>query len=336
MSEINDQQIYDNYNRPIQYLRLAVTDRCNLRCFYCMPEEGINFVPRKELLRYEEMERLVSLLAPAGISKIRITGGEPFVRRDLMPFLGRLTRIPGVKQVNITTNGVLTWKYMEQLKAIGISSINLSLDTLDPGRFFEITRRDNLKEVMKTMDAAQKHDIPLKINCVVIDGKNDEDILPLTRLAKDRPVDVRFIEEMPFNGDGRKYASLKWNHKKIIGLIKSHYPGIVRISDPLHSTSSNYLIPGFKGKVGVIAAYSRTFCGACNRVRVTALGMLKTCLYDDGVFDLKNLLRTEPDDRKVRDQLIRIFQKRAKDGFEAEKLRDKNKPVGESMATIGG
>ncbi len=336
MSDTTAQQIYDNYNRPIQYLRLAVTDRCNLRCFYCMPEDGIHFVPREELLRYEEMERLVSLLAPVGITKIRITGGEPFVRRDLIPFLARLTSIPGVNQVNITTNGVLTWKYMEQLKALGISSINLSLDTLDPGRFFKITRRDNQKDVMKTMDAAQKHGIPLKINCVVMDGKNDEDILPMTELAKDLPVDVRFIEEMPFNGDGRKYARLKWNHKKITGLIKTHYPGIISISDPLHSTSANYQIPGFKGKVGVIAAYSRTFCGSCNRVRVTALGILKTCLYDDGVFDLKNLLRTEPDDRKVRETLIRIFQKRTKDGFEAEKLRDKSKPVGESMATIGG
>jgi len=329
-------QIFDNFNRPIQYIRLAVTDRCNLRCFYCMPAKGINFVPRKELLSYEEMERLVRILTPLGVSKIRITGGEPFVRRDLVPFLGRLKDISGVKKLNMTTNGVFTWKYIDQLKDLGISSINLSLDTVDSKRFYEITRRDKFKDVLKTFDAVLDAGIPLKINCVVMDGINDKDIISVARLAESNPVDVRFIEEMPFNGDGIRYPELRWDHTRIMTEIRNHYPELIKIPDPAHSTSLNYQIPGFMGNVGVIAAYSRTFCASCNRIRITALGMLKTCLYDGGVFNLKKFLRSEPDDQKVERKLIQLIQKRSKDGFEAENLRSKSKPVRESMATIGG
>ncbi len=329
------EQIYDNYNRPIQYLRLAVTDRCNLRCFYCMPEH-MQFVSKKELLSYEEMERLASILAPMGVSKIRITGGEPFVRRELLPFLNRLSKIDGIDQLNITTNGVLTWKYMKQLKDIGIHTMNLSLDTIDKHRFFEITRRDTLDDVLRTLHSALEYDIRLKINAVVMDGKNTSDILPMAELARKYPLDVRFIEEMPFNGKGSNHDVLKWDHKKIIQTIKDCYPAMKRVQDGPSSTSTNYQIPGFKGLVGVIPAFSRTFCGQCNRIRVTALGMLKTCLYDDGVFDLKRMMRNEKDDGRIRQQLIKLFKARTKDGFEAEQNRAFDKPLKESMSTIGG
>jgi len=328
--------IFDNHGRPIQYLRLAVTDRCNLRCFYCMPEEGIKFVPRNELLTYEELERLVKILAPYGVSKIRITGGEPFVRRDLISFLENLTRIEDVSEIHITTNGVLTWKYIDALKAMEITSINLSLDTMDPDRFLEITRRDVYKDVMKTMDAILKVGIPLKINCVVMDGVNGDDILPLVELGRNSPISVRFIEEMPFNGEGARNDVIFWNHERIMERIRTKFPDLKENQDAPHSTSRNYRIPGFEGSVGVIAAFSRTFCNACNRIRITALGQLKTCLYDTGVLDLKALLRSTKDDQVILDALLKVFGQRPKDGFEAEAKRLNGEAVHESMSTIGG
>src|SRR5690606_30797485 len=182
--------IRDNHGRPINYLRLAVTDRCNLRCFYCMPEEGINFLPKPHLLTFEEMVRMVTLMAEMGITKVRITGGEPFVRKDMMAFLRSLKNIPGIEQVNITTNGVLTAPLVPELKELGISSVNLSLDTLDRERFKEMTRRDELPNVLKTLDALLENGIKTKINAVVMAGKNDQDILQLVNLSKELPVSV--------------------------------------------------------------------------------------------------------------------------------------------------
>ncbi|MCL4151789.1 UNVERIFIED_CONTAM: hypothetical protein GTU68_024549, partial [Idotea baltica] len=167
--------LIDNHGRPITYLRLAVTDRCNLRCFYCMPEEGITFLPKPHLLTFEEMLRMVRMMAELGIKKVRITGGEPFVRKELMSFLRELVAIPGIEKVNITTNGVLTEHLVPELKALGISSINLSLDTLDRERFKEMTRRDELPNVLRTLDALLEHEIDTKINAVVMAGKNDQD-----------------------------------------------------------------------------------------------------------------------------------------------------------------
>ena len=190
-------KLIDNYGRPIQYLRLAIIDRCNLRCFYCMPEEGIKFVKREELLTYEEMERLVSVFGELGVTKLRLTGGEPFLRRDFVPFLERVSQIDHISKISITTNGVLTHKYIEDLKRLGIKSINLSLDTLDKSKFFEITRRDNYEDVMKTLDLLKSNDFHIKINAVVMQGVNEEDIVPLTGLISDYPIEMRFIEEMP-------------------------------------------------------------------------------------------------------------------------------------------
>ena len=329
-------QLFDNHGRQINYLRLAVTDRCNLRCFYCMPEEGIEYVARQQLLTYEEMVRLVKVLVPLGIEKVRLTGGEPFLRRDFMDFLRSIHDIPGLQQINLTTNGTLTEKYVPELKALGIHSVNLSIDSLDRDRFYEITRRDSLPQVWSTFEALLAAGISTKLNAVVMDGRNIDDILPMVALTKQYPVSVRFIEEMPFNGDVAHYQKLPWDHRRIIAHIREAYPDLEKLPDPPSSTSYNYQIPGHQGSVGVIAAYSRTFCGTCNRIRITPQGLLKTCLYDQGVFNIRDVIRAGAIDQQVQDAFTSALQHRARDGWEAEGRQNRDPNARESMATIGG
>jgi molybdenum cofactor biosynthesis protein A len=328
--------LLDNHGRKINYLRLAVTDRCNLRCFYCMPEEGLDWLSRKELMTYEEMLQACSLLVKMGIEKIRITGGEPFVRKDIMKLLTALSALDGLKELSITTNGVLTAPHVAELKRIGVRSINLSLDTLDANRFFAITRRDEFAKVMETMEQLLKHDMEVKINTVVMAGKNTQDIIPLVELTKELPVSVRFIEEMPFNGDGHSYSGIEWDYVRILDEIRQAFPDIQKVPDPLYSTSYNYHIPNHKGSIGIIAAYSRTFCGTCNRVRITPQGVLKNCLYDDGVLNIKDLMRSGVNTIELEETLRAAFNSRQKDGWQAERKRMENPNFHESMATIGG
>lgn len=328
-------QLFDNHGRVLNYVRLAVTDRCNLRCFYCMPEEGIQYINKTELMTYEEIHRAMKLLANMGIEKVRITGGEPFIRKDMMKLLWAIRRINGIREINITSNGTVLEQYIPELKKLGINSINLSLDTLDRARFFEITRRDVFDKVMRTFELLLENDFKVKINTVVMAGQNEEDIIPLVDLAKDLPISVRFIEEMPFNGEGAHYQKLHWTHKQILQKIKTKYPNIQKLPDPPSSTSMNFKNPTHKGSVGIIAAYSRTFCGTCNRIRITPKGMLKTCLYDSGVFNIKKIMREGATDEQLRTTFLDAFKHRAKDGFEAEQGRFGNS-VSESMATIGG
>ena len=325
--------IYDNHNRPITYLRLAVTDRCNLRCFYCMPEEGIKYLPKNQVLTYEEMERVVRVLAGLGVNKVRITGGEPFVRAGLMDFMHRLADIDGLNDISLTTNGVLTTPHIADLANLGVRAVNLSLDTLDRERFRQITRRDELPAVLNTLDALLSAGIQTKINAVVMDGQNTQDIVPLVELTRSLPVDVRFIEEMPFNGEGSHYPVLHWTHQRIIDEIRAHFPTLQKLPDPPFSTSANYQIPGHRGTIGIIAAFSRTFCGTCNRIRLTAQGTLKTCLYDNGVLDVRALLRSGASDDELTAAFLSAFAHRPFNGFEAEQNRSE---VTESMATIGG
>lgn len=330
--------LYDNHGRPLEYLRLAVTDRCNLRCFYCMPEEGIKYLPKQELLTYEEMERLVSLLAGLGVRKVRLTGGEPFVRRDLVPFMARLAAIPGLDDISLTTNGVLTAPYVPELARLGVKAVNLSLDTLDRARFASITRRDELPRVLDTFYALLSAGIQVKINAVVMEGQNIQDILPLAELTRELPVEVRFIEEMPFNGGSHAAtpATLPWNHRRIREHLEQHFGALVPLPTPAGATASEFTIPGHIGHVGIIAAYSRTFCGSCNRIRLTAEGGLKTCLYDQGVLDVRALLRSGSSDSAIVEALAQAFRYRAADGFEAERRRPVHQLSFESMSTIGG
>ena len=333
---MNSSTLFDNHGRPISYLRLSVTDRCNLRCFYCMPEKGIQYLPRTELLSYEEMLRLIRILAGLGVSKVRITGGEPFVRRDLIQFLEKLSEIQGIEAINLTTNGVLTAEHIPALKAIGISTVNLSLDTLDRNRFHEITRRDLLPEVMKTYEQLLSAGIKVKVNAVVMEGKNTIDIPAMAELAESNPVEVRFIEEMPFNGEGSHYQQLAWTHRQIHQVLGEIYPDLHELPAPPHSTARIYSSSRLIGKLGIIPAFSRTFCGDCNRIRITAQGTLKTCLYDEGVLDLKALLRSGKSDSEMEDSFKLVFNQRFKDGHEAEAARGKQSPVKESMSAIGG
>jgi molybdenum cofactor biosynthesis protein A len=325
--------IIDQHNRPINYMRLAVTDRCNLRCSYCMPEFGMKFLHKSALLTFEEMLRLCDITAKMGVNKIRITGGEPFVRNNLMDFLWKLSDIDGINEIALTTNGVLTEPHLKDLKALGIKTVNLSLDTLDKNRFFEITKRDEYEKVMSTLYKLMEQDFEVKINAVVMEGKNTEDIISLTEFTRNNPVSVRFIEEMPFNGVGATAPILLWDFVKILQEIKSQYAGIHKIKDGKYSTSYNYQIPNHVGTVGIIAAYSRTFCGTCNRIRVTAQGELKTCLYESGGLSIKDLMRNGFSDEKITKILLDTIQKRPKDGHEAESMGTEIK---ESMSAIGG
>jgi cyclic pyranopterin phosphate synthase len=243
-------------------------------------------------------------------------------------------KVNGVHELHITTNGILTSPHIDELSDLGIRSVNLSLDTLNAERFKNITRRDEFAKTWETFQQLLAKNIHVKINAVVMEGKNIDDILPMIKLTKDNNVSVRFIEEMPFNGEGNHYPKLTWTHNKILSYIKQEFPGLVKLPDAPSATAYSYQVPGHQGTIGIIAAFSRTFCGTCNRIRVTAQGTLKTCLYDDGVLNIKELIRSGEPDAMIERHLMKAFSSREKDGFEAEKKR--KQIVTESMSTIGG
>lgn len=300
-----------------------------------MPEEGINYVDRKELLSFEEILRITEVFAQLGVNKVRITGGEPFLRKGILKFLRELTNINGIKSTHITTNGTLTDDKVNSIKEIGINSVNLSLDSLDPDRFYKITRRDSFDKVITTLTELIDQDIATKINMVVMNRHNIEDILPMIELTKHNDISVRFLEEMPFNGTGSHSGMKTWNYAQILEYIKTYHPKLKKSNDHPNSTSMDYTIPGYDGSIGVIASYSRTFCGSCNRLRLTPTGLLKTCLYDSGVFNIKDLIRAGASNKDIEQALHEALSHRAKDGHEAERKRA-HIAINESMATIGG
>ncbi|MCF6359996.1 MAG: GTP 3',8-cyclase MoaA [Cyclobacteriaceae bacterium] len=323
----------DSFGRPLEYLRLAVTDRCNLRCFYCMPAEGINYVPRKDLLSYEEMLRLTRIFVQLGVNKIRLTGGEPFVRHNFYGFLKRLTKIEGLDKIAITTNGSVAGKHIPFLKEIGITSINLSLDTLNKEKFNKITRRDFFDQAMETYNSVLDAGIKLSINMVVMEGRNIEDIVPMAMLTKNNDVTVRYIEEMPFNGKGAR-NTIGYNHRKILETLKSNLPALSPLTFEDGTTAQEYSIEGHNGKVGIIAAHTRTFCSSCNRIRVTATGQMKNCLYDDGVLNIKRMLTNGSSDQMICEAIKAGYSKKFKDGRVSE--ANQTEAISESMSSIGG
>ncbi|MDR6462021.1 GTP 3',8-cyclase MoaA [Chryseobacterium sediminis] len=325
----------DKFGRNINYLRLAIVDRCNLRCTYCMPENGLTWIKQNELMTDEEMLRICSVFTKMGVDKIRITGGEPFVRKNSIELIRKISELDGLTDLSLTTNGLLTEPYIPELKKFGIKSVNLSLDTLDKDRFFKITRRNSFDKVMKTLEGLLQHHIKVKINTVVMENENIEDIIPLVELTKNLPVDVRFIEEMPFNG-GDTDISLKWNFSQIYHYIKEYFPEIQKIQDPKHSTAYNYNVPGFTGNIGIIAAYTRSFCGDCNRIRITPSGILRTCLYEGTGVNLKDEIRLGKTDEELKGIIINSIQNKQKDGWEAQKESLSASQIHQSMATIGG
>lgn len=326
--------LVDNHNRQINYLRLAVTDRCNLRCNYCMPSEGINFAKNDKLFTLEELARLASILVSQGIDKIRITGGEPFVRKDLMVLLRHLAVLEGLNEISVTTNATLIGPYIDELKQLGITNINVSLDAINRDTFERITRRNQYDVVHDNMLRLITEGFNVRINFIALDGQNTQDILPILELTKHFNVAVRFLEEMPFNGGSRSFDTISWDYKRILAYIKEAYPEYYQLESPSTSTSINYKIPGFKGTFGVIPSFSRTFCGTCNRLRISATGDVITCLYGKPKMNLRDILRGENSEERVKEHIRSAIGSRAKTGFEAQQ---ENRGVFKSsMTSIGG
>ncbi|MDB5277132.1 MAG: moaA [Ferruginibacter sp.] len=322
----------DNHNRVINYLRLSVTDNCNMRCQYCMPAEGIEFSHNKELLSWDEMFLLASTFIELGITKIRITGGEPFVRKGLMDFLHRLAAVKGLEEISITTNATLIGEHIAALKALGILNINVSMDSLDKDRFNAITRRNYFDVVYNNVLQLLQNGFNVKINCVVMNGLNTDDILPFIEFAHEQNVSVRFLEEMPFNGHSKSFEKIEWDFLKIMDHIQQHFPGTHRMNDGPSSTSENYTIENRRGSFGIIPSFSRTFCGTCNRIRVSAKGELQTCLYTNESVSFKKLLQQNPHPDLIKPFILKAIHNRFKDGFEAEEKNEFKK----SMSLIGG
>ncbi len=296
--------LLDPYRRRINYLRISVTDRCNLRCRYCMPEEGISLFRHDEVLTYEEILRIVSVFAQEGISKIRLTGGEPLVRRGIVEFISRLSRIEEIKDLSLTTNGILLKELAQDLKKAGLKRINISLDSLQREKFCRITRKDEFDRVWEGIEAALKAGLsPLKINMVAIRGVNDDEIEPFARLTLKYPFTVRYIEYMP-SGNGEK-----WEENILtIPQIKKRLENIGKLisvpSDEWDGPARRFRIEGALGEIGLIGAVSSHFCQECNRLRLTADGKIRTCLFSDEEIDVREILRTGGSDADLKKRLL--------------------------------
>lgn len=326
--------LVDNHNRTINYLRLAVTDRCNLRCNYCMPSEGINFANNDKLFTIDELVRLSKIVVDQGINKIRITGGEPFVRKDLMVLLRELSKMEGLDDISITTNATVIGPYIDELKTLGIKNINVSMDAISKATFEKITRRNQYDVVYENIIRLITEGFNVRINFIALEGQNTDDIIPMLDLAKHYNVGIRFLEEMPFNGGSKSFSAITWDYKRILAHIAKAYPDYYQIESPKTSTSINYKIPGFEGGFGLIPSFSRTFCGSCNRLRISATGDIITCLYAKASSNLITALRETDTDEKVKEYIKKAIGSRAKTGFEAqEKYKD---VFSNSMTSIGG
>jgi molybdenum cofactor biosynthesis protein A len=326
-------QLTDKYGRTLNYLRLSVTDRCNFRCYYCMPEEGLKFTSPKNLLTFEEMHTLCEVFCHLGVSKIRITGGEPFVRNGIVSFLQKISVLKGLDEITITTNGTLLQQHIPALKAMGIRKVNLSLDSLNQARFFAITRRDSFQEVYAGIFNLLENGFEVKLNCVLAANKNTDDIIPFIELTKQYPLAVRFLEEMPFNGSSQ-FNDHNWNYQDILNHIKKNYSHIEVLENEPNSTSVNYKIPGYQGSFGIIPSFSRTFCGTCNRIRLSATGELRTCLYGAPAANLRDVLRQGATLQELENVIINAVAQRYLNGYEAEAANQKT--VHDSMSVLGG
>ena len=327
--------LIDSFGRQINYVRLAVTDRCNLRCQYCMPAQGIDIVPREELLTFKEMYRIIRVLTELGVKKVRLTGGEPFVRKDFISFLEMLSCNDLLETINITTNGALISEHISTLEKLEkVKTINLSIDSLQRDKFTKITRRDVFPEVFKTLELLEKSSLNLKLNVVVQSGFNTDEICDFVKLTKDKNMTVRFIEEMPFNGKGQREMNENWTFTKILNEIKSEFE-VTEIQSEKSSTSRNYSIENHLGSVGIIPAFTRTICSDCNRIRITSTGTFKNCLFDDGVFNLRDFIRNGASNDDLKTLFLSLIKEKPENGFIAESHR-KSGNVSESMSTIGG
>ena len=282
-------KLVDTFGRKINYLRLSVTDRCNMRCRYCMPEDGVEKLPHQEILSYEELNRIARAAVAQGIEKIRVTGGEPLVRKGIVPFLAGLASIPGLKQLVLTSNGLMLEEMAADLRSAGVQRLNISLDSLDPARFCEITRTGDLQRVLAGIAAADRAGFPIKINMVVMRGINDMEIDAIASLALERPYTVRFIEYMPSSREER-WQSLVMPGQEILERLAARFPLQPLERNELAGPAREYRIPGAAGTLGIITPVTGHFCGDCNRIRVTSTGRAKSCLFSGDELDLKPYL----------------------------------------------
>ena len=325
----------DRFGRTIEYLRLSVTDRCNLRCLYCMPDEGVESVGHSQILTYEELERVAAAAVRLGVRKIRVTGGEPLIRRGLVDFIRLLARLPNSPEIVLTTNGLLLAEYAEPLKEAGLSRVNVSLDTLKPERFSQLTRRGGLPQVLEGLEVAQAVGLaPIKINMVPIRGVNDDEIGDFARLTLQRKCDVRFIEFMPVRSDLGYTAEQRVGEADILDALRQVGALVELEHSSLDGPARMYHYEGGKGQLGVITAVSRHFCGECNRLRLTADGRLRPCLMSDKEIDLLTTLREKnPSDSDIENILLGA----AHDKPEGHQLGQGDAPMRQrTMKDIGG
>jgi GTP 3',8-cyclase len=292
--------LVDGHGRPIGDVRISVTDRCNFRCQYCMPAEGLPWLDRSALLTYEEIERLVRLLSTMGVHDVRLTGGEPLVRKELWRLVERLSAIEDVHDLSLTTNGYLLTKQVDDLVRAGLRRINVSLDSLAPDRFFQLTRRDSLAQVLEGLEAAQRHPQlrPIKVNVVALKDFTEDEVLRFAEFARQNPYEVRFIEFMPLDADRAWTRDKVLPNAEIVAMIDAVYP-LEPVGRERHGTARRYRFADGTGGMGFISPVSEPFCGDCNRIRLTAEGELRTCLFSMNETDLREPLRSGATDEEL-------------------------------------
>ncbi len=321
-------QLFDSFGRRINYLRISVTDRCNLRCIYCMPPEGVAWIPHSDLLSYEEISTIVQMAAALGINKIRLTGGEPLIRPGLPKLVEMLSRIEEINEIAMTTNGILLKEYAMVLKRAGLRRINISLDTLKADRFRYITRLGELKDTLKGIEAAREANLePVKINVVVMRGINDDEVLDFAKLTREKGWHIRFIELMPF-ANVTEFVPSSEIRQSIVSLGKLEPCSPITGNGP----TRNYRLPGAKGTIGFISPLSEPFCSACNRLRLTSNGQLCPCLLSDGGIDLKGPLRNNATAQELKNLILKAVASKPKHHH----LADGIVPVKHNMSQIGG
>lgn len=326
--------LFDPYQRRINYLRISVTDRCNLRCRYCMPEEGIPLIPHEKILTYEEILRLVRVFVSEGIYKIRLTGGEPLIRKGIIEFIANLSKIEGIKDLSLTTNGILLRDFAKELKRAGLNRVNISLDTLRKDRFHQITRRNGFERVWEGIQEAINVDLsPIKINMVAIKGMNDDEIESFAQLTFHLPLTVRYIEYMPSgNGEEWKEGSIL-TIKEIKGRLEKMAPLIPIPSNSLDGPARRFHFEGALGEIGLIGPVSDHFCGNCNRLRLTPDGKIRTCLFSDEEIDVREYLRNGAGDEELRKRLLEALKTKP----EKHRINTRQfKKCQRNMSAIGG
>ncbi len=297
--------LVDGHGRSIGDVRISVTDRCNFRCQYCMPAEGLPWLNREELLTYEEITRIVALLASMGVHDVRLTGGEPLVRKELWRLVESLSAIEDVHDLSLTTNGYLLARQVEDLVRAGLRRVNVSLDSLAPDRFFQLTRRDSLHQVLEGLEAAQQHPElrPIKVNVVALKDFTEDEVLRFAEFARQNPYEVRFIEFMPLDADRTWTRDKVLANAEIVKLIDAVYP-LEAVGRERHGTSRRYRFADGNGEMGFISPVTEPFCGDCNRIRLTAEGQMRTCLFSMSETDLRGPLRDGASDAEL-EQIVR-------------------------------